>query len=148
MEVFVTIGVKLIISFFGLALWCALSYFFENATTHFVRFGYMAEGRTVLLIDKGRLLNESMRSIARMEHSTLFRWERKNVVRPGINHTIIFGIRAERGFFYVYKSLFFAWGKNLYCLPGLESKTRMEWISLNISYKYSDNNKMDIYCLC
>ncbi|WDM24188.1 YetF domain-containing protein [Paenibacillus polymyxa] len=108
MEVFVTIGVKLIISFFGLwlitfitgrktlsqltpldfltslvlseivgntlyddkvtiwhllfalALWCALAYFFEKVTTHFVKFGYMAEGRTVLLVDKGQVNQEML----------------------------------------------------------------------------------------
>ncbi|MGG4217940.1 DUF421 domain-containing protein [Paenibacillus jamilae] len=108
MEVFVTIGVKLIISFFGLwlitfitgrktlsqltpldfltslvlseivgntlyddkvtighllfalALWCALAYFFEKATTHFVKFGSIAEGRTVLLVDKGQVNQEML----------------------------------------------------------------------------------------
>ncbi|MDP1512718.1 DUF421 domain-containing protein [Paenibacillus sp. CMAA1739] len=108
MEVFVTIGAKLIISFFGLwiitfitgrktlsqltpldfltslvlseivgntlyddevtiwqllfalALWCALAYFFEKATTHFVKFGYMAEGRTVLLVDRGQVNQEML----------------------------------------------------------------------------------------
>jgi uncharacterized membrane protein YcaP (DUF421 family) len=103
MEIFITIGVKLIISFFGLwiitfitgrktlsqltpldflsslilseivgntiyddevkiwhllfalSIWTALSYFFEKATTHFVKFGNMAEGRTVLLIDDGKV---------------------------------------------------------------------------------------------
>ncbi|WP_025682109.1 YetF domain-containing protein [Paenibacillus maysiensis] len=118
MEVFVTIGVKLIISFFGLwiiafitgrktlsqltpldfltslvlseivgntlyddkvsigqllfalALWCTLSYFFEKATTHFVRFGYMAEGRTVLLIDKGKV-NQEMLEKYDMEYTQL-----------------------------------------------------------------------------
>ncbi|WP_226000082.1 DUF421 domain-containing protein [Paenibacillus sp. BJ-4] len=108
MEVFVTIGVKLIISFFGLwiitfvtgrktisqltpldfltslvlseivgntlyddkvsiwqllfalVLWCTLSYLFEKATTHFVKFGYMAEGRAVLLIDQGKVNQEML----------------------------------------------------------------------------------------
>ncbi|WP_339809806.1 DUF421 domain-containing protein [Paenibacillus sp. FSL R7-0189] len=103
MEIFVTIGVKLVISFFGLWIitfitgrktlsqltpldflsslilseivgntiyddevkiwhllfalfvWTALSYLFEKVTTHFVKFGNMAEGRTVLLIDDGKV---------------------------------------------------------------------------------------------
>lgn len=40
---------------FALALWTALSYLFEKATTHFVKFGYLTEGRAVLLIDNGKL---------------------------------------------------------------------------------------------
>lgn len=103
MEIFVTIGVKLIISFFGLwiitfitgrktlsqltpldfltslilseivgntiydgelkiwhllfalFIWCALAVLFEKATVHFVKFGIMAEGRAVLLIDRGKV---------------------------------------------------------------------------------------------
>lgn len=108
MEIFITIGVKLIISFFGLwiitfitgrktlsqltpldflsslilseivgntiyddevkiwhllfalFIWTALSYLFEKATTHFVKFGNMAEGRTVLLIDDGKVNQDLM----------------------------------------------------------------------------------------
>lgn len=108
MEVFITIGVKLIISFFGLWIitfitgrktlsqltpldflsslilseivgntiyddevkiwqllfalfvWTALSYLFEKATTYFVKFGNMAEGRTVLLIDDGKVNQDLM----------------------------------------------------------------------------------------
>lgn len=108
MDIFVTIGVKLIISFFGLwiitfitgrktlsqltpldflsslilseivgntiyddevkiwhllfalFIWTALSYLFEKATTHFVKFGNMAEGRTVLLIDDGKVNQDLM----------------------------------------------------------------------------------------
>lgn len=44
---------------FALALWTTLSYLFEKATTHFVKFGYLAEGRAVLLIDNGKL-NQKM----------------------------------------------------------------------------------------
>ncbi|MFK0521776.1 DUF421 domain-containing protein [Paenibacillus illinoisensis] len=40
---------------FALALWTALSYLFEKATTRFVKFGYVAEGRVVLLIDNGEV---------------------------------------------------------------------------------------------
>lgn len=103
MDIFVTIGVKLIISFFSLwiitfitgrktlsqltpldfltslilseivgntiydgevkiwhllfalFIWCSLSFLFEKATIHFVKFGNRAEGRTVLLIDRGKV---------------------------------------------------------------------------------------------
>ncbi|WP_237175059.1 DUF421 domain-containing protein [Paenibacillus xylanexedens] len=40
---------------FALAVWAALSYLFEKATTRFVKFGYVAEGRVVLLIDNGEV---------------------------------------------------------------------------------------------
>lgn len=40
---------------FALALWTALSYLFEKVTTRFVKFGYVAEGRVVLLIDNGEV---------------------------------------------------------------------------------------------
>ncbi|MEO2203411.1 DUF421 domain-containing protein [Paenibacillus pabuli] len=40
---------------FALALWTALAYLFEKATTRFVKFGYVAEGRVVLLIDNGEV---------------------------------------------------------------------------------------------
>ena len=40
---------------FALALWTTMSYLFEKATTHFVKFGYLTEGRAVLLIDNGKL---------------------------------------------------------------------------------------------
>lgn len=40
---------------FGLFIWSALSYLFEKVTTHFVKFGNLAEGRTVLLVDQGKV---------------------------------------------------------------------------------------------
>lgn len=40
---------------FAFAVWAALSYLFEKATTRFVKFGYVAEGRVVLLIDNGEV---------------------------------------------------------------------------------------------
>lgn len=43
---------------FGLFIWSALSYLFEKVTTHFVRFGNLAEGRTVLLVDQGKVNQE------------------------------------------------------------------------------------------
>lgn len=43
---------------FGLFIWSALSYLFEKVTTHFVKFGNLAEGRTVLLVDQGKVNQE------------------------------------------------------------------------------------------
>ncbi|WP_313639374.1 hypothetical protein [Paenibacillus sp.] len=40
---------------FALFIWTALASLFEKATTYFVKFGNMAEGRTVLLIDDGKV---------------------------------------------------------------------------------------------
>lgn len=40
---------------FALFIWSALSYLFEKVTTHFVKFGNLAEGRTVLLVDQGKV---------------------------------------------------------------------------------------------
>ncbi|WP_340003989.1 YetF domain-containing protein [Paenibacillus sp. FSL K6-0276] len=45
---------------FALFIWTALAYLFEKATTHFVKFGNMAEGRTVLLIDDGKVNQDLM----------------------------------------------------------------------------------------
>ncbi|GAB1154882.1 DUF421 domain-containing protein [Paenibacillus illinoisensis] len=64
---------------FALALWTALSYLFEKATTKFVKFGYVAEGRVVLLIDNGEV-NQSLLKKYDIEFKQLLSMLRKQNV--------------------------------------------------------------------
>ncbi|MBT2762086.1 DUF421 domain-containing protein [Paenibacillus sp. ISL-20] len=55
---------------FALALWTTVSYLFEKAATHFVKFGYLTEGRAVLLINNGRI-NQKWLNKYEMEYKQL-----------------------------------------------------------------------------
>lgn len=64
---------------FALAVWTILSYLFEKATTRFVKFGYAAEGRAVLLIDNGEV-NQSLLKKYDIEYKQLLSMLRKQNV--------------------------------------------------------------------
>ncbi|NUU79369.1 DUF421 domain-containing protein [Paenibacillus xylanilyticus] len=64
---------------FALAVWTALSYLFEKATTRFVKFGYVAEGRVALLIDNGEV-NQSLIKKYDIEYKQLLSMLRKQNV--------------------------------------------------------------------
>ncbi|MEN1986094.1 DUF421 domain-containing protein [Paenibacillus hubeiensis] len=64
---------------FALAVWTVLSYLFEKATTRFVKFGYAAEGRAVLLIDNGEV-NQGLLKKYDIEYKQLLSMLRKQNV--------------------------------------------------------------------
>ncbi|MGO4790490.1 YetF domain-containing protein [Paenibacillus sp. 2KB_20] len=64
---------------FALALWTTMSYLFEKATTHFVKFGYLTEGRAVLLIDNGKL-NQKLLNKYDMEYKQLLSMLRRQSI--------------------------------------------------------------------
>ncbi|WP_426250259.1 DUF421 domain-containing protein [Paenibacillus pabuli] len=64
---------------FALAVWTALAYLFEKATTRFVKFGYVAEGRVALLIDNG-VVNQSLMKKYDIEFKQLLSMLRKQNV--------------------------------------------------------------------
>ncbi|MFC9708807.1 YetF domain-containing protein [Paenibacillus sp. NPDC056933] len=64
---------------FALAVWTALAYLFEKATTRFVKFGYVAEGRVALLIDNG-IVNQSLMKKYDIEFKQLLSMLRKQNV--------------------------------------------------------------------
>ncbi|MBT2770873.1 DUF421 domain-containing protein [Halomonas sp. ISL-60] len=64
---------------FTLAVWTALAYLFEKATTRFVKFGYVAEGRVALLIDNG-IVNQSLMKKYDIEFKQLLSMLRKQNV--------------------------------------------------------------------
>ncbi|WP_339272775.1 DUF421 domain-containing protein [Paenibacillus sp. FSL W8-0426] len=64
---------------FALAVWAILSYLFEKATTRFVKFGYAAEGRAVLLIDNGEV-NQGLLKKYDIEYKQLLSMLRKQNV--------------------------------------------------------------------
>lgn len=64
---------------FALAIWTTLAYLFEKATTRFVKFGYLGEGRAVLLIDNGKL-NQKMLDKHDIEYKQLLSMLRQHSI--------------------------------------------------------------------
>ncbi|CAH1056753.1 YetF domain-containing protein [Paenibacillus pseudetheri] len=60
-------------------MWTALSYLFEKVTTHFVKFGNMAEGRTVLLINDGKVNQDLMEKYDIEYTQLLFMLRQQNI---------------------------------------------------------------------